>query len=216
MQYSPVLIYVITGIVFLSLAVSIDWQTQAGMLRDCVLLVWAISLVNLLYLGGGLNRLLAIRPRHVWGLIGIPFAPLLHAGMGHLIANTLPFIILGWFVMLHSAESFIPISVLIIAIGGLGTWLVGRDSNHIGASGVVFGYLGYLVAMGYIEATVLAIMITLMVFLIYGNQFAGMIPNQENPTISWEGHLFGFLGGVVAAYEPALAEQLWVWLQQLA
>ncbi|MEM8807689.1 MAG: rhomboid family intramembrane serine protease [Cyanobacteria bacterium P01_G01_bin.38] len=216
MRYSPVLIYVITGVVFLSLAASIDWQTQAGILRDCVLLVWGISLVNLLYLGGGLNRLLAIRPRHIWGLLGIPFAPFLHTGMGHLIANTLPFLILGWFVMLHAAESFLPISALIVVIGGLGTWLMGRDCNHIGASGVVFGYLGYLVAMGYIEATVLAIMITLMVILIYGNQFLSMLPSQENATISWEGHLFGFLGGVVAAYDPDLAEQLWVWLQQLA
>ncbi|NEP16285.1 MAG: rhomboid family intramembrane serine protease [Leptolyngbya sp. SIO4C1] len=215
MKSPPVLIYVILGVILLPLSVSQDWQTQAEILRDCVLLVWAVSVVNLLYLNGALNHVLGIKPRQLFGLVGIVFAPLLHTGFSHLISNTVPFMLLSWLVMLRSADLFFAISVWIMTVGGLGTWLIGRDRNHIGASSVVFGYLGYLIAVGYIETTLIAILTTLAVLFLYGNRLGTMLPSSQTSAISWEGHLFGFLSGAFAAYQPNLLGQVNLWLSQL-
>ncbi|MFG6093664.1 rhomboid family intramembrane serine protease [Leptothoe sp. ISB3NOV94-8A] len=203
-----VLIYMILGTVILSMFVPIDWQTQAKVLRDCIIMAWVVGVVNFAYLGGGLNRLLGIRPRAPLGLLGIVFSPLLHRNAGHLIANTLPFAILGWLVLLQGIDNFYAISLAILLVSGLGTWIFGRSAIHLGASGLIFGYLGYLIARGYLEVTLMTIGLAFVVMLLYGDQFWTMLPDSEETTLSWEAHMFGFLGGVLAAYNPIFLEQL--------
>ncbi|WP_246559734.1 rhomboid family intramembrane serine protease [Leptothoe kymatousa] len=178
-------------------------------------MAWVIGIVNFAYLGGGLNRLLGIRPREPLGLLGIIFSPILHRNAGHLIANTLPFAILGWLVLLQGVDNFYALSVVILLVSGLGTWFLGRPAIHLGASGLIFGYLGYLIARGYLEVTLLTIGLAFIVMLLYGDQVWNMFPDADMTTLSWEGHMFGFLGGVLAASDPAVVEQVGVFLAQL-
>ncbi|CAN5835932.1 rhomboid family intramembrane serine protease [soil metagenome] len=206
------LLCLILGGIILSLySASPDWYSQAAVLRDSVILTWMVSLLNLA-VGNGLGRLLGIRPRQLIGLLGIVFSPLLHRSLGHLLANTIPFLVLGWLVLLQGRlqgqSDFYAVTVTILLIGGLGTWLFGRDAIHLGASGLIFGYIGFLLINGYAEATLLTIGFALIVFLMYGNQLWSMLPNSNETTISWEGHLFGFAGGIVAGVRPDWLETI--------
>ncbi|MEM7066644.1 MAG: rhomboid family intramembrane serine protease [Cyanobacteria bacterium P01_B01_bin.77] len=195
--------------------VPIDWQTQAKVLRDCIVMAWVVGVVNFAYLGGGLNRLLGIRPREPLGLLGILFSPILHRNAGHLIANTLPFAVLGWLVLLQGTDNFYAVSVVILLISGLGTWFLGRPAIHLGASGLIFGYLGYLIARGYLEVTLMTLGLAFVVMLLYGDQVWTMLPDSDNTALSWEGHLFGFLGGVLAASDPTFLQQVGAFLANL-
>ncbi|HEY0581191.1 MAG TPA: rhomboid family intramembrane serine protease, partial [Chloroflexota bacterium] len=126
-------------------------KLQGSILFVCLALVWCIELVDVVMFGGTLDRF-GIRPRRLDALAGILAAPLLHSGWAHLAANSLPFVVLGWLVMLRKVRDFFVVSVVVVVIGGLGVWLIGSaNSVHVGASGVIFGYLGYLIARGYFE-----------------------------------------------------------------
>ncbi len=171
-------------------------RSQVGILAGLVGLMWAIEILDL-FLGGALNQF-GIRPRSVVGLRGILFAPFLHGSLFHLMANTVPFIILGWLVMLRRTSDFWPVTIIVTLVAGLGTWLFAPSLTvHIGASGVVFGYLGFLISRGYFERSFGAIALSLVVGLLYGGMIWGVLPGQLG--ISWQGHLFGFLGGILAA-----------------
>ncbi|MEA5463278.1 rhomboid family intramembrane serine protease [Leptothoe sp. PORK10 BA2] len=160
--------------------------------------LWSIEIIDFLVFGGRLNGY-GIRPRSLDGLWGIPLAPLLHGDFRHLVANTVPLLTLSWWVMMRSMGTWIKATILITLVGGAGTWLLARGGSvHIGASGLVFGYLGFLLGRGYYERTMVAIAIALFVLVTYGAMFWGVLPNQ--PGISWESHLFGFISGIVAAY----------------
>lgn len=180
-----------------------ELKLQMTVLGGFVLLAWGLELFDLFvlkggfnYRGGGLDQY-GILPRNLIGLRGILFAPFLHNGLGHLIGNTIPFVILGWLVMLREITDFAAVSVIAALVSGLGTWLLGSRGIHIGASGVIFGYLGYLLARGYFERSGTAIAISLFVGTLYGSLLWGIFPLQYG--ISWEGHLFGLLGGILAA-----------------
>ncbi len=200
-------LYLILGGIVLALYTSDpSWKATAEVLRDSVILTWLVSLINILLLGNGLGRLLGIRPRQFQGLLGIVFSPFLHRDLGHLIANTVPFLVLGWLVLLQdgigSNSDFYAITMTILLVGGLGNWIFGRDAVHLGASGLVFGYIGFLLAGAYIGPTVLTLGFALLVFWMYGNQLWGMLPSSRENAVSWEGHLFGFVGGIVAGVNP--------------
>lgn len=138
-----------------------------------------------------------IRPRELDGLVGIPLAPFLHAGFGHLIGNTLPFLALGAIVAASSVARFFQVAVIVALASGLGTWLFGAaHSDHIGASGVVFGLLTYLLVRGLFERRATYLLVGVVVLFVYGGILWGLVPS---PGISWTGHLFGAIGGVVAA-----------------
>jgi membrane associated rhomboid family serine protease len=170
---------------------------QAAILFVCVFLAWSVELVDRVAYGGSLERY-GIQPRALAGLWGILAAPLLHVGWVHLTANTVPFVVLGWLVMLRKISDFVVVTALAILVGGLGVWLLGApNSIHVGASGLIFGYLGYLLARGYFERSIWAVLLGLVALLLYGGVLWGVLPGQ--PGISWEGHLFGFVGGVAAA-----------------
>ncbi len=139
-----------------------------------------------------------IHPRELHGLSGIPLAPFLHGGFGHLSANTLPLLVLGFFVMVRRKRDLIYVSAISALVGGLGTWLAGGTNTlHIGASILVFGFLGYLLFGGIFARRLWPILGSLVVLFLYGGALWGVLPGQ--PGVSWEGHAFGFLGGVIAA-----------------
>ena len=166
---------------------------QAAILAAIVALLWALEVADQLIFGGRLDAL-GIRPRTAAGLRGIVFAPFLHGGFAHLAANTIPFIVLGWLVMLRSTSDFFVVAVVSAAVSGLGVWLFGgARSVHIGLSGVVFGFLGYLLARGVYERRLGAILLAGVALVLYGGALWGVLPLQAG--VSWQGHLFGFLGG---------------------
>jgi membrane associated rhomboid family serine protease len=139
-----------------------------------------------------------VRPRSLRGLFGIPFAPFLHSGFAHLFANTIPFLVLGTFIALGSVTRFVQVTLIVALVSGLGTWLFAAPGTvHIGASGLVFGYLTYLVTRGFFAGRVLWILGGLVVLVFYGGILWGLLPR---PGISWTGHVFGAIGGILAAW----------------
>jgi len=173
-----------------------EFKTQVTILGGSVALMWVLELVDVIVFRQRLN-IYGIIPREIIGLRGILFAPFLHAGFAHLISNTIPFLVLGWFVMLQETSEFFIVTPIIMLVSGLGVWLIGSPGVHIGASGVVFGYLGFLLARGLFERNFLSIVLSLLVGSLYGSLIWGVLPTQIG--VSWEGHLFGFIGGVLAA-----------------
>lgn len=158
--------------------------------------MWATEVVDI-PLDGRLDEF-GIRPRQLDGLDGIVFAPFLHGGFGHLIANTLPFLVLGAVIALGSVRRFFHVTVIVALISGLGVWLTGPDNTiHIGASGLVFGYLLYLMARGFFARKITYLLGGLLVTMLYGGVLWGLLPA---PGVSWQGHLFGAVGGVAAAW----------------
>jgi len=138
-----------------------------------------------------------IYPRQIEGLLGIATAPFLHYGWEHLMANTVTLILLGGTVVIFYSRQFLKISILVILMGGLGVWLIGRDAYHVGSSGLLFGYFGFLVSRGLYERTFPAIALSVMVMLLYGGMIYSILP--ISPYVSWEAHLCGFLSGLIAA-----------------
>lgn len=177
-------------------AIAQELRMHALILGSFVAFIWVLELIDLFIFRGYLN-LYGIRPRTLIGLRGILFAPFLHGGIGHLMANTIPFLVLGWFVMLREISDFFIVSVITILVSGVGVWLFGSPSIHIGASGLIFGYFGFLLLRGYFERSFSSVTFSLIVGLLYGGLIWGVLPIRYG--ISWEGHLFGFLGGVLAA-----------------
>jgi membrane associated rhomboid family serine protease len=139
-----------------------------------------------------------IEPREVDGLDGVVFAPFLHAGWDHLIGNTIPFLLLGFAIALGGLARVATVTVIVALVGGLGTWLVApANTVHIGASGIVFGYAAYLVARGIYSRSPVQIALGVAVLAVWGTTLLrGLVPEDG---ISWQGHLFGAIGGVLAA-----------------
>jgi membrane associated rhomboid family serine protease len=139
-----------------------------------------------------------IVPRSVDGLEGIVWAPLLHAGWPHLIANTLPFVVFGFLVLANGIGRFVLVTAVIWVVAGLGVWFTAPyGSVTVGMSGVIFGWLTYLLVRGFFARSGAQIVLALVVFFLWGGILLGVVPGQEG--VSWQGHLFGAVGGVVAA-----------------
>ena len=157
--------------------------------------MWVVEIING-FIGHGLS-LWGILPRTTPGLIGIPLSPFLHGSFNHVLSNTIPFLVLGGLVGLRGGQKLVGISLFIIVAGGAGVWLLGRPAVHVGASGLVFGYFGYLVANGWFDRRPLSILAAIAVIVVYGSLVFGVIPTTG--FVSWEAHLFGLLAGVLAA-----------------
>lgn len=171
---------------------------KLAFVAGAAVLFWILELVDHFVLDGGLDRY-GIRPRTTGGLWGIPLAPFLHGGFTHLASNTLPFLFLGGLVALRGLAQFCEVSLVVIVVAGIGTWIFGAANTvHIGASGLVFGYFGCLTARGLLEANVVSILVALLVLFLYGGLVWGVLPTQ--PGVSWQGHLFGLLGGGAAGW----------------
>jgi membrane associated rhomboid family serine protease len=178
-------------------SLSKEFKSQVTILGGFVALFWLIEILDLAVFGGMLETF-GIVPHSLIGLRGIIFAPFLHGSMGHLLANTLPFVILGWLVMVQETSDFWIVTFLSAVIGGLGVWFLGIPGTlHVGSSILIFGYLGFLMLRGYFQRNLPSIALSLLVIFLYGGLVWGVLPGAQG--ISWQGHLFGFIGGGVAA-----------------
>jgi membrane associated rhomboid family serine protease len=140
-----------------------------------------------------------IVPRSWDGLDGILWAPLLHGGFAHLAANTLPFVVFGFLVLANGIGRFVLVTALIWVLAGLGVWLTAPyGSVTVGMSGVIFGWLTYLLVRGFFARSGTQILLAVVVFFLWGGILLGVLPGQEG--VSWQGHLFGALAGVFAAW----------------
>jgi membrane associated rhomboid family serine protease len=170
------------------------WSSISGIL-SFVLIIWAIEIFN--YIFGHPFSNLGIYPRELWGLPGILFTPLIHHGFEHTITNSISIIVLGILISLKNHRIILKVSLFIIIVGGLGVWIFGRPASHIGASGLIFGYFGFLVARGWYVQDFGSIAISIVTIILYGGMIFGIFPGQSY--ISWEAHLFGFLAGLISA-----------------
>jgi membrane associated rhomboid family serine protease len=166
------------------------------MLGFTMIVLWTVFLVTLL--SGGKPLTLGIIPRTTIGLRGILFAPFLHASFSHLLTNSIAFLMLGWLVMLRDLRHSVIITFIAMLSSGLTAWLIGpSNSIHIGASGVIFGYLGYLMLSGWYSRSLGSIALSAFVTIIWGSVLFSVLPGETG--ISWQAHLGGFIGGVLAA-----------------
>lgn len=148
--------------------------------------------------GGYLDSAGGIIPHHLDGLDGVLFSPFLHAGWAHLYGNAVPLILVGTFALAGGARRFIYSTALIMLISGLGVWLIGNPNTVvIGASGVIFGYLGLLCVRGLVERSWWNLGVAGFIGLLYWYQVYNLFPSDQQ--ISWQGHLLGLIGGAVAA-----------------
>ncbi|MFC5234816.1 rhomboid family intramembrane serine protease [Pseudonocardia zijingensis] len=158
-------------------------------------------------MGGALDHNFGIEPLQTGGLDGVLFAPLLHADWAHLVANTLPFLVFGFLAMAGGFRQFVMVTATIWLLGGLGVWLTGGFGSgyHIGASGLIFGWLVFLLTRGFFARSGLQILLAVGLFLVWGGILFGVLPGQ--PGISWQSHLFGALAGLLAARLVARADR---------
>ena len=161
-----------------------------------VAVIWFVEIVNF-SLG---HRLTAwgILPRNFSGLIGIPLSPFIHAGFWHTVSNTIPLIILGSLAMTAGSRRFWSLTVGIILLSGTLVWLIARDAYHVGASGLIFGYFGALLARAAFERTVLSMVIAFITVTMYGGLLWGVLPIWNH--FSFEGHLFGLIAGIAIVW----------------
>jgi membrane associated rhomboid family serine protease len=146
-----------------------------------------------------------IVPRSVSGLDGIFLAPLLHHGWGHLLANTIPVLIFGFLAMSSGVGQWIAVTATIWLVSGVGVWLTGADGITVGASGLAFGWLAFLLVRGVFNRSILQLGVAAILFVYWGSTLLGVLPG--NPGISWQGHLFGAAAGVLAAWLVSVASR---------
>jgi membrane associated rhomboid family serine protease len=177
------------------------FEERASILSGFIALLWILEIVDFILPGTPLDAF-GIRPRQLSSLPFIFTAPFLHGGFAHLIANTIPIAILGWLVMAKSSADFWRVTGVTIVVAGLGTWTFGLPGTiHIGASSIVFGFIGFLLARGFFEKSILWIAISIVVAMLYGGALFSLFSVTSG--ISWTGHAFGFAGGILAARRHA-------------
>lgn len=159
---------------------------------------WVIEVLDYV-LPVDLDYKFGLQARTIGGAWGILFAPFLHANFSHLMGNTVPFLVLGGLVMASGVRVFVMVFWIAAIVGGLGTWLLAPQySVHVGASGVIFGFLGFLLMRAWFGRRMLWMLIAVVAAFLYGGLVFTLLRQQEG--ISWHGHFFGFLGGVLAAW----------------
>ena len=174
-----------------------SWASAGIWIAGFVALLWVAEIIDTV-LGNSLDDE-GIRPGTTDGLVGILWAPLLHGGFGHLVSNTVPLLVLGFMVLLAGLARGLAVTAIVWVVGGLGTWVTGGAGTvHLGASGLVFGWLTFLLVRGFFTRRPVELLVGVGVFLVYGGVLLGVLPGT--PGVSWQGHLFGAVGGVLAAW----------------
>ncbi len=158
--------------------------------------MWAVFIVNAL-VPIDFNQF-GIIPRQVEGIKGILFAPFLHGSLAHIVSNTIPMLVLATVLFWFYRNIAVRVLLLSAVMGGLLVWVFGRTAFHIGASGVIFALVGFLIASGIFRKKIKALLLAIGIFFFYGGIVWGVLPTQ--PGVSWESHLFGFLSGIALAY----------------
>jgi len=158
--------------------------------------MWLVYLITLA-LNLDLSRM-GILPRDMIGILGIISGPIVHANFSHLLSNTMPLLILGWTIFFFYSKVSYKSFIVIYVLTGLFVWLFARQVYHIGASGIVYGFVSFLFFSGIFRRDNKSIAIALIVTFLYGGIVWGVFPGQKG--ISWESHLFGGIAGIIAAF----------------
>jgi membrane associated rhomboid family serine protease len=175
-----------------------SWRLRLIVLTVFVGVMWLIRLFDAVWVPGGVDARYGVIPRTSEGLEGILTSPFFHADFDHLISNTIPLVVLGLLILIDGLSAFFFVTGVSMVVGGLGTWLFGSSgSSHFGASGVVFGFFGYLVFRTAFDRRILYGLITVAVAALYATSMAFSLIPQHG--ISWTMHFFGFAGGFLAA-----------------
>lgn len=177
----------------------IIYQTKinANILLTIIAIPWVVFFINRLFFNNKLLYL-GIIPRRLRGLLGIFFSPFLHADFNHLFFNTIPLIVLADFLLINGLPFFLEATIIIGIISGFLTWCFAKPGIHIGASGIITGYWGLLVADIVKQSSFTAIILGLLSLYYFAGIFLGIFPGKKG--VSWEGHLFGLIGGLLANY----------------
>lgn len=165
------------------------------LLAGFIAVIWGVEVANTL-MDHRLSEF-GIVPRTTEGLRGILLWPFLHAGFGHVISNTLPMAVLGGVIAIQGRNTLLKVSAIVVVVSGAGVWVFARPGIHVGASGLVFGYFGYLVARGWYQRSLSSVAVAILVVFFYGGLIFGIVPSFG--FVSWEGHLFGLMAGILAA-----------------
>jgi membrane associated rhomboid family serine protease len=210
------------------------WFGQARLLIDLLVVMWLVAIVNFSLLPGVLSAIGGLKPRRLGGLLGIPCSPFLHADWPHLLGNSAYHLIFGGMIVLRDASDLAIVTVNSAIVNGMILWLFGRTANYVGASGVIFGYIGFLVSLvGFyrdVWATIFFVLILLSCFFghlivfpafsgqqkwVFGQTLWGLFP-QVDGRVAWEGHLLGFVAGIGTAWRlndlHGLFQPLFQWL----
>jgi membrane associated rhomboid family serine protease len=193
-----------------------NWFGQARLLIDLLVIAWAVAIVDFVIFPGVLGTLFSLKPRRLTSIPNILLRPFLHSNWAHLLSNSTGFLIFGGMIVLRDAADLAIVSLTTVFISGAMLWLVGKPSNYRGASSMIFGYVGFLLALIYLYrdplATIFFAVILLSFFFghiwvvptftgenkwSFGQSLWGILP--QAPGIAWEGHLFGFLAGIWTA-----------------
>lgn len=159
--------------------------------------LWVIQMVNWAT-GDALSATFGLIPRHLIGLDGIVGMPFLHGSFAHLIANTPPLLVLGTLLAATVTRGLAAMNMVVVGLGGTLVWLFGTSAIHIGASGLVFGWFGFLITRGFVGRSPVTLGASVLIGVVYGSIIWGVLPGQ--PGVSWEAHLFGAIAGIAAAF----------------
>ncbi len=175
-----------------------DRTTALQLVGAMIVFMWALEVIDAVAPGAPLDNY-GIHPRDPGGLLEVFSAPFLHVGFGHLISNTVPFAVMGAAIALGGLARVALVTLVVAVVSGLGVWLIAPSNEvHLGASGLVFGYASYLVTRGILSRRLVELAIGVVVAGVWGiGLLQGLLPQER---ISWQAHLFGAIGGVIAAY----------------
>jgi len=171
----------------------VDWQSRFFLLRTILIVVWLFNIFHWLFLQNLLRGVCV--PRSPVGLFGIALAPLIHADIHHLFGNSLFFFVYGWLILLRGVPDFLIVTAVIWLTRGIGVWLFKQGQSY-GASGIVYGYASFLLLSSFLDRDVISLLLTVVVLIVDRTvvQSAFRVGG-----VSWEGHVFGFFGGILAA-----------------
>lgn len=170
---------------------------RAATLVAFVALLWLLQVVNWIT-GYGMNPTFGLIPRDLGGLDGIIAMPFLHGSFAHLMANTPPLLVMGALLVATTTRALLQVNAMVIGLGGGLVWLFGSSAIHIGASGLIFSWFGFLVVRGLVDRSLITLGAASVAGVLYGSILWGVLPGQ--PGVSWEAHLFGAIAGAAAAF----------------
>jgi membrane associated rhomboid family serine protease len=173
------------------------WAGALTIMCAIAAVLWVVEIVNL-FTNYALNRH-GMHPRTVNGLAGIITMPFLHTSAWHLVADTAPFIIIGWMALVGGGRAFLQVTAMVIVVGGVLTWLVGPSHTIVGSSALVFGWLAYLLARAYFARRIIWILGAAFAIFFFGSLFGGLTPTVHSD-VAWQANLAGFVSGVGAAW----------------
>lgn len=170
-------------------------QNNFSILAIMMFILWLIFFVSMF------DRkllLLGIIPRHVRGIPGILFAPLLHYNFNHIFFNSIPLLVLSNFILINGLNYFLIVTLMITVLSGIAVWCFGKPAIHVGASGVITGYWGFLVSNIYQKGSLTTVILGIISIYYFAGLFLGIFPKDKG--VSWESHFFGLLAGLATSY----------------